>query len=452
MTHGMTLRNMIARRPNALLCIVGAALTSAASAGSPPPCDHWTPVPTPNPGNHVNRLTSVSAIAPDDAWAAGHWRNSPVGAGPIAQHWDGSDWSIVALPDTSAIGAQPEIAGVEFAPNGDVWFVGGVITPYPTDNMPLILRRGNGDWDLVETFELRPQTVYPFAARGGRLFEAHAISDSDIWAVGQATGYGDASATSVPLAAHWDGSGWTDVPVPLVANRHHELTDVYAIASDDVWAVGDYRNIGGLFHGVTYHWDGNQWSHVPSPIEALPDSGIEEIVASGPDDVWAIGSGGGAVRVMRWNGDEWISMPAPPNYGGSLAALAPDNVWASGWNGFWHWNGVEWCEVASSVPNATYVIRGGGMEIISNHDIWCVGFSTLADGITSSSLAERLAATGAFAGDANNDGAVNVDDLNMVLGHFGTTVTPGTGGDLTQDGAVDVDDLNLVLADFGSSC
>jgi hypothetical protein len=52
-------------------------------------------------------------------------------------------------------------------------------------------------------------------------------------------------------------------------------------------------------------------------------------------------------------------------------------------------------------------------------------------------------------GDANNDGIVNLADLNLVLGNFGQTVEPNTNGDVTGDGQVNLSDLNLVLANFG---
>lgn len=273
---------------------------------------------------------------------------------------------------------------------GDVWLVGNVTTTYPTYNLPLVLRWRDSNWNFVETVTLRPQTVYPFAARGGFLYEVDALASDDIWAVGQAVGYGDGGATSVPLAAHWDGSNWTDVEVPRVANRHHALSDVVVISSDDVWAVGDYRNVADLFRGVTYHWDGQEWSHVDSPIEHMGSSGLNDVVATGPNDVWAIGGADGAVVLMHWDGSEWSVVPAPANSGGSMAAVSPNDLWASGWNGFWHWDGNVWTDVPTSVPGASYVLRSGGMEIVGDCDIWSVGFWTLADGITSYTLAERL--------------------------------------------------------------
>jgi hypothetical protein len=305
--------------------------------------------------------------------------------------WDGSAWTLASLPATGHLGSYPETEGVDAAPNGDVWVVGNVTTSYPTYNLPLVLRRRSESWDIVETVTLRPQTVYPFAARGGLAYEVDALTSDDIWAVGQAVGFGDGGATSVPMALHWDGSNWSDVEVPRVANRHHALKGIVAISSDDVWAVGDFRNEPGAFHGITYHWNGQAWSHVDSPIEHMGgDGGLDDVAASGPNDVWAIGGANGAVVLMHWDGSQWNLVSAPPNSGSSLAAVGPDDLWASGWNGFWHWNGTAWTEVPASVPGASYVIRSGGMAIVGACDIWCAGFWTLADGITSYTLVERL--------------------------------------------------------------
>ncbi len=436
------------RRPHAFGAIV---LVSAVGHAGPPCADEWTITPTPNVGDSVTRLTSVTSRSAGDAWAVGLWRDVSGVHGPLALRWNGAAWNETTLPSTAHLGTAPDAAGVEAAPNGDIWVVGGVFAGYPYDNRPLVLRWRGGSWDLVEAVTLRPQTEHPFGPRGGSLVEAAALAHDDIWAVGQAAGFGDAAATTVPLAVHWDGSTWTDVNVPRVANRHHELSDVVAISSDDVWAVGDYRNIGGQFRAVTYHWDGAQWSHVHSPIEDLLSSGLEDIAATGPDDVWALGNASGfGVVVMRWNGAQWNLMPAPPNSGGSLIAVGTNEVWASGWDGFWRWNGTAWEAIAAAVPGATYVIRNGGMEVAEGGGIWCVGFSTLEDGITSSTLAERLT-VGTLPGDANGDSAVNFADLNIVLSQFGQSGV-SLAGDVTGDGSVNFADLNLVLSNYGFAC
>jgi hypothetical protein len=55
-------------------------------------------------------------------------------------------------------------------------------------------------------------------------------------------------------------------------------------------------------------------------------------------------------------------------------------------------------------------------------------------------------------GDLNNDFVVNVNDLTIFLGNFGTNVAPGTNGDLDGNGTVNVTDLTIFLGNFGRVC
>ncbi len=55
-------------------------------------------------------------------------------------------------------------------------------------------------------------------------------------------------------------------------------------------------------------------------------------------------------------------------------------------------------------------------------------------------------------GDATGDGFANLDDLQILLFQFGSSVPPFTGGDFTGDGIVNLDDLQLLLFTFGTSC
>ncbi len=54
-------------------------------------------------------------------------------------------------------------------------------------------------------------------------------------------------------------------------------------------------------------------------------------------------------------------------------------------------------------------------------------------------------------GDANGDGKVDVNDLTVVLSHFGQSGQNWGTGDFTGDGKVDVNDLTIVLSEFGLS-
>ena len=54
----------------------------------------------------------------------------------------------------------------------------------------------------------------------------------------------------------------------------------------------------------------------------------------------------------------------------------------------------------------------------------------------------------ALPGDANGDGKVDVNDLTIVLAHFGQTGMTWSQGEFTGDGTVDINDLTIVLANY----
>ena len=53
------------------------------------------------------------------------------------------------------------------------------------------------------------------------------------------------------------------------------------------------------------------------------------------------------------------------------------------------------------------------------------------------------------AGDLNGDGFVGQADLNIVLSHWGQSVTGAANGDPTNEGFVGQDDLNVMLSHWG---
>lgn len=59
---------------------------------------------------------------------------------------------------------------------------------------------------------------------------------------------------------------------------------------------------------------------------------------------------------------------------------------------------------------------------------------------------------GVCPGDATDNKAVDIDDLNIVLSNWAASVTPGSIGDFVCDGTINIDDLNLVLSSWGATC
>ena len=294
----------------------------------------WSVVPSPDAASRdgvspVDSLVSLVAISSDDVWAAGvtQWPLS-VGlsfvAQPLVEHWDGSSWSLVNVPDP--------------------------VAPPP-------------DWALGDA---RPPTG---AAPVGSavLLGGAASSGDDVWLVG---GYQEDSGITTPpgpwetLTEHWDGSSWSVVPAPDVT-LPEPLEDGSPHADDALTAAGvspagDLWAVGGAMPGsaLTLQWAAGSWTLVPSVALSvtrvapqapggggygLPDTtglqppsgagtGVPALAAAlsfGGDDVWAVGA-----AILQWDGSSWQATYSVDGQGlGYLEALGASDsgdLWAVG--------------------------------------------------------------------------------------------------------------------------
>lgn len=215
------------------------------------------------------------------------------------------------------------------------------------------------------------------------------LSPTNAWAVGSYS----ASPTSNGDILHWDGTAWT--PFPNEAGEDYYLVSIAAISDNDIWA-------GGCIPAGFNHFDGTQWTWVPSAGSGGVDgeSCIQGISALASNDVWAVGwtlAGGNidTTQIQHWDGTQWTLTPSPNVGAGSnqlygVVALADNDVWAVGTyisqppNGIEypnhtlieHWDGTSWTVVSS--PNNRF---GGyprdnilqGVVALSSNDVWAYG-------------------------------------------------------------------------------
>jgi hypothetical protein len=305
--------------------------TPLVTATATPFCSpRFTVVTSPNVSDATfNNLYGVSALAPDDVWAVGtSGGGSTFYNRTLVQHWDGTQWSIIPSPN-------------------------------------------------------------PLESGGSVLEGVAAIAPDDVWAVG----YTDFGSGTILLTMHWDGTQWSIVPGANAGeNDTDALYSVTALAPDDVWAVGYFWNNFGETGTLIQHWNGTQWSVVPTPSVEPSISVLTGVSAVAPNDIWAVGykfdsNKGGQTLIEHWNGSAWSIVPSPnPNTFDNelleVAAIAANDVWAVGYysiNGssmsatlIEHWDGTQWSIVSG--PNPGYYNNAlSGISALSSNDIWAVG-------------------------------------------------------------------------------
>jgi hypothetical protein len=173
-----------------------------------------------------------------------------------------------------------------------------------------------------------------------QMFGVEVIAPDDVWAVGAYNpGEPPTAVLTRPYAQHWDGSAWTQTPVPLdkrFESQSSRLAGVSGVAGNDVWAVGHVDDISSLAaRTLAYRWDGSAWIRVPTPNPSPPELGdrLNAVTSVSPTDAWAVGSSGGVPGhslVLRWDGAQWLQQEAPDI--GELSAVVHDGkgVWAAG--------------------------------------------------------------------------------------------------------------------------
>ncbi|WIG61558.1 MAG: hypothetical protein OJF49_004306 [Ktedonobacterales bacterium] len=357
----------------------------------------WSFVPSPNPGQVSNILQGVAALSPTNAWAVGYQAAAtPSSSGPLIEHWNGSQWSVVPSANLGANQSLATLSGVAASSASDVWAVGNIQTRNSqgqfAGEIPVIEHWNGTQWSVSQTPTIPPssQGESPFAT----LSAVTSIAANNVWAVG--------STGNVALIEHWNGSQWSIVPGAATSAQGGGLSDISALSASDIWAVGT----GPLapLHGcgtengvVIEHWNGAKWSSVPNPQPPGHQYGysLASVTAVSANDVWAVGgvlayasddSTSFAPLIEHWNGTTWAITSGPSTgtaQGLTGIATAAGAVWTVGQleatNGpgatlVAQLSGSQWSVVASPSPgtlqNALHSVAA-----TSPQNVWAVGSS-----------------------------------------------------------------------------
>lgn len=271
-----------------------------------------------------NELSGVAIVSPSDVWAVGFY-GTYLNEQTLALHWDGTTWSQV--PSPSVISETNYLTEVAALASNDVWAVGYSLSVGSSRYRTLTLHWDGTQWSIVSSPNPDNSINY--------LFGVAAASANDVWAVGQ---YGQpAFGAARTLTMHWNGTQWSVVPSPNGSRPNSTLADVVAMASNNVWAVGATSNIGGARQPLSEHWDGTQWSIVPAPGGTSSEDAFLTGVSAAGSELWAVGGTYNApdgAFTLRWNGSAWALVPTTAlqysGYFSRIAVLEPRFVWAVG--------------------------------------------------------------------------------------------------------------------------
>jgi hypothetical protein len=287
----------------------------------------WNQVPSPSVGNLDNNLDAVSAASPTDAWAVGNYYAStnPNVFQNMAEHWDGTAWTEYALPEVGA--NQNTLMGVSELTNGHTWAVG-----YYTNANYV-------DQTLIEYWNGSTWSVVPSPSPGAQrsiLTGVAAISDTDVWAVGEQM---DSAGTWHTITEHWDGSAWSVVPAVDPGSGGNEFFGVHAVSGTSVYAVGE-QSASFPDKALIEHWDGSKWSVLNSPAdstESLMPYGV-----TGSDSALTIVGNRGSdtapfTTLAAAGAPSSLSLATTPNAAGennlyATTTAADGSVYAVGWS------------------------------------------------------------------------------------------------------------------------
>jgi hypothetical protein len=353
-------------------------------------CDGaWNIVPSPNaPGGEVdNGLSALAVVSASDIWAVGAAGTYGAARSTLAEHWNGSAWSVSPTPNgTNEVNW---LLGADAVASNDVWSVGYSATNPPEQSFrKTLIEHWNGtSWSVIPS----PNPTPPLSGGpvSNELHGIAAVSANDVWAVGQSVDYGAGQT----LIVHWNGTTWSTVPSPS-PGLYGWLRGVTAISANNVWAAGTHY-VNNLQVTLILHWNGTKWSVVPSPNDGPFTQELFEIRAVSANDIWAVGYhlavfGANQVyqtTILHWNGTAWTVVPSPDvnqnsNYLWSVDGTSATDAWAVGFfdTGFelrtvtQRWDGTSWTIVPS--PNASDVIDElADVAAVSPTDVWTVGQS-----------------------------------------------------------------------------
>lgn len=254
----------------------------------------WQRTPLPGAEEWNSRVNDISTAPDGSAFFVGDQGQGDHGGVLVGRYAAGA-WQLTSDTGLPQGTVEASLLSVSSSSGRDAWAVGQGYTQDTFDHVPVVQHWDGHRWTSVRI---------PGAGNWG-LNQVEQVAPDDVWVVGMDYDTGQS------LAVHWDGLRWTRTATPVFPESS-VLFDIAARTPTDVWAVGWSRDTDRQRPaGLALHWDGTSWSEVPLPagtfslqaITLRPHGGIA--VVGGNDDA-AVG--------LAWTPTGgWRSLDLPEN-------------------------------------------------------------------------------------------------------------------------------------------
>jgi uncharacterized repeat protein (TIGR01451 family) len=274
----------------------------------------WSNVSSPNPSTTYNFLQGVSCVSTNMCTAVGYYNAPQNGSGywqTLVESWNGSAWSVVPSPNTSA-SQDNYLFGVSCVSAFSCVAVG-----YYENRVTAF------DGTLAESWDGSHWTIVPTSAPSAQPGWLDGVSCSSVSAC-IAVGRTYDGVNYQTLVLSWDGTAWSVVASPNQVSADNYLEAVSCVNANTCTAVGysapgGTGSLGTLIESVS----GSAWSIVPSPNGPDGAGQLFAVSCVAASACTAAGRGFGVQfvgLVEVWNGATWsaASVPTPPSQAGGV--------------------------------------------------------------------------------------------------------------------------------------
>lgn len=217
----------------------------------------WAVAQSPSPAGDVT-LEGVAAVTKTDVWAVGYDGTGATSAPALIEHWDGGGWQMVASP---AVAAPAYLNALAVVGPDDVWAVGAAGSQTLTEHW-------NGTaWSVVASPS--PSVASHYLSAANVLSAVTAVSATDVWAAGTYDTTKASNAAYHTLVEHWNGNKWTLVSSADAVSGYgtvNRLDGIAALSAGDLWAVGHSQSYASPSQALIEHWNGTGWTLAPMPV------------------------------------------------------------------------------------------------------------------------------------------------------------------------------------------